>query len=283
MLPLVTALTLALSGSLTVTTTDVGAQRSLPPGAHRVQMLELSLEASCDADISIRSLQLRRRGMGDATDIAGVYLMDGTERITNSRTISSRDGRANLALQNFVLSACERATWTLAVDIADDAAVAGEHRFTLEGIDAPGAMVQQRSSASRLPSTVRGTSRSTVTAIMLPLHRRPLYGDRRTLARIRLDSTGSDDVALTAMTLTNDGSARDGDLRDLVLVTGGGKVLTKNAPQLDGNRLRLVFSPAFVVGRRDERLLELRGNVRASRKRTVEFTVQEEGDIEVMQ
>lgn len=281
MLPLVTALTLALSGSLTVTTTDVGTQRSLPPGAHRVPMLELSLEASCDADISIRSLQLRRRGMGDATDIAGVYLMDGTERITNSRTITSRDGRVNLALQKFTLPACSATVWTVAVDIASSADVGSEHRFTLDGMDVDGADIRIFALPAAAPSTVRGTSRSTVTATMLPLHRRPLYGDRRTLARIRLDSTGSDDVALTAMTLTNDGSARDGDLRDLVLVTGGGKVVTKSAPQLDGDRLRLVFSPAFVVGRRDERLLELRGNVRASRKRTVEFTVQEEGDVEV--
>lgn len=275
---------IAPSPSLTVMVQDTGVVRSVPPGAQRVSMLSLSFEASCDADIMVRGITLRHRGQGASADIAAVYALSGGRRVTAGRSIASRDGRVHLPLRDVVIPACGSMQFVIAADYAADAAVAGEHRFVVASasdIDAPDAMVSLVQSTAGQPMVSTGVPVGSVDIAYLPLHRRPLYGTDRTLARIQLTADGRSDLQILSVTLTNDGSARDDDLQRLSVQSTGAKTLTDTVASMDGDIVHLMFVPPLQMNKNSTKLLELHGDVRASRRRTIDFVVKESSDITV--
>ena len=49
---------------------------------------------------------------------------------------------------------------------------------------------------------------------------------------------------------------------------------------LDTDRVRLSFDPPFLLRRNEERLVELRADVLASRRKTIRIVLEEESDVE---
>jgi hypothetical protein len=267
--------------ALTVEVATV-AQGSIPQGAQRVGMLTVSLAASCASDVSVASLDVRHSGLGSARDLARLYLMEGDRRVSRA-AVPNDKAPTTLRLRSFTVPACETRILTVAADVSASAAAAGEHRLSVEEVraDAPARILSAASSSSAPRATVTpNASASTVAVEFLPVHTSVSYGANRTLARLRLQNDGRRAQSVSAIMFTNDGSARDADLQDLALYSSAGDRVSAVAAALDGSILRLELDPALVLDSRDEKVLELRGDVRASRKRTIEFAIEEPSDVE---
>lgn len=254
---------------------------SVPPGAQRVEMLTLVLSAACSGDVPLHGVTVTHRGMGAIRDIASVSAVIGGQRISRGRALSSADGAVTLTFRPApVVPACGSLTLSVVADVSAAAAVGAEHRMTIGGpadIDAGGAGVTiTQFSAAPVRRTV-GISQGSVSAAFLPLLSRITYGDRRVVARLRLEAEGYDQL-MEAVTLTNDGSARGADLQNLTLETSRGQILAR-LPALDGERAPFVLPSPLLMERGQIFLLTVRADVRASRRRTIAFTLEEPGDL----
>ncbi len=283
MLPLLVSL--AAVPFLTVQQSFVKTTGSVPLGAQRVPVLELTLSASCGADLPVQSVTLSHAGLGNPADIARVYLLRSGQRISRSSVPDARDGHVTVRLRSFVIPSCGKQMLTVAADMTPDAAAGGEHRFVLrqhaDVIAGPGVAVrlEQASVSAAILRTV-GPAQGSLTAVFLSNLLPVSYGADRTLARFRLSADGRDDQRITAITLVNEGTARSIDLQNLFLAGNDRRQLTGVLPSMDHDRVRLVFDPPLIIGKNERRILSLHGDVRAGRRKTIEWTVQETSDIE---
>lgn len=177
--------------------------------------------------------------------------------------------------------ACGTTTVTILANFSSTAAATGEHALTVPSgadIDADGATVQFEVTSTPVVRRTTGVAQGSVTAEFLPLLQRVTYGDHRTVARIRLTADGTYDQEVDAITLTNDGSARNGDLQNLTLETARGEVLAR-LPSLSGYRAPFVLTTPMGLERGAVKVLTVRADVRAGRRRTIDFTLEEPGDL----
>ncbi|MBU0458176.1 hypothetical protein KJ652_05645 [Patescibacteria group bacterium] len=254
---------------------------TIPPGASRVKMLDINMTASCSGEVSIKSIKLVRRGPGDYRDISRVYIVADNRRISPAMPMSRRDGSIMLRVNSFSIPRCETKTITVLVDFSGTASVVGEHRFVLPGatsIVAAASSINVRQIRDTIRQeenrTVAGEQYGEISVTYLPLTTRITYGHRRTFLRFSLKADGLDDHRINAITLTNRGTANKLDLQSLYLP--GSNV----AASLEGDKVRLEFKPPISLKKNQSRLMILRGDVRASRRRTIDFIIEEPGDIE---
>ena len=273
---------LAASGSLTVSQ-SAAVNGSVPKGAQRVPFLSLTLTAGCDGDVTVREVTVAHEGLGDSSDLSRVYVTDGRRRLTRGKTIDASDRTATLRfIPALFIKACESRALTVAADLSPDAASAGEHRLGVESAsDVQTEAAVRLSSQETAPvATVRPKATGTVTARFLNLLQPLRFGNNRTLARFRLEADGESDQDIRAITLTNAGKATDGDLKNLRIQNRKGDVLTNTLAAMDGDLVRLTFDPPLRIGRNDDVLLELKGDAKASKRRTVRFVLEEPSDLE---
>jgi len=255
---------------------------SVPPGAQRVTMLMLNLSASCSGDIFVHGVTVTHGGMGAVRDLSSVYAMSDGQRISRGRALSSGDGSVTLTFRPaLTVPACGEKDLSIMADFSPDAAVTGEHRLSLlssGSIDAGDAIVTLEGSVDAPVRRTAGTEQGSVTTEFLPLLQRITYGDHRIVARLRLTAEGTYDQIVDAITLTNDGSARDGDLQNLTLETSRGQTLARLSSLREHLALFVLTTP-LTMERGQVFLLTVRADVRAGRRRTVGFTLEEPGDL----
>lgn len=265
---------------------QVPAKKSFPAGAQRVSLLEIQLRATCEADVSIDAIEVTRKGLGAASDITSVYAIQGYNRLTNPRQVQ-RNGTARLRFRNFTVPACTTTSVTIAADFSDDAAIASEHWFTIASANAVQTeasvylqATKNRKLNTRKPYTSGGTPVGTISVEYPALTKRVRYGTNQTVARFRLEADNRSHHHVHAITFTNNGSATDGDLQNLVVTTSANQKLSKTAAQLNNDSVRLEFTPPLLLQKNQQRLLTVQADVRASRSRTLQFRIQEPSDIE---
>lgn len=259
---------------------------SVPVGAQSVTMLTVRLEASCARDITLWSLRLHHRGLGNAADIARVYARTGVQRRTRTVVFSAGDETtATLRFRQMKIRACTTESIDILADFSGAAAAGGEHALTLEAkgdvdADAPVRILVNPAGAITVTTPV-GVPAGTVTAELLNVPTPLTYGAARTVARVRLRAdTTRDGHAVTAITFVNDGTARGDDLQNFILESSGHTRLSATVPSLDADRVRVVLDPPLILRRNEVRLVQLLADIRASRRRTVRFLIQEPGDVE---
>ncbi|NOS66794.1 MAG: hypothetical protein HOO67_00265 [Candidatus Peribacteraceae bacterium] len=257
---------------------------SVPLGAQRVALLTLRATASCAADVRIASLTLEHRGLGSPQDIAGVYVFQNGARRSRSAVPSGKKGIATLHLRGITVPACKTMSIDILGDISSNAAASGEHAFSLvwsgNVVTDPVVPVTLNLAGEAASRTIPvGPSIGSVTAESLSLPNTLSYGSARTVARLRLTARGSDQL-ITAITFVNDGSARDAELQNLFLETSGHSRLSPTTASLDGDRVRIELQPPLLVKRNEVRLVQLLGDIRASRRKTVRLIIQQASDIE---
>lgn len=272
---------LAASPSLTVTQSPIAAG-SVPKGAQRVPFLSLAFSASCASDATVSEITLGHAGLGSSVDLSRAYALDAKgRRITRARPIDAEDRSVTLRFAPpLSIDACATVAVTVAADVSPDAAPSGEHLLSLSSAsdvsaDVP---VSVRSPEPAPTAVVRPRSVGTVSVTVEGPRAAQLYGANRILARVRLEADGERDQDISSITLTNSGKATDGDLQNLRL-TRRGVAVTSVAATMDGDLVTLTFEPALRLGRNDEVLLELKGDIRASKRRTVRFVLEEPSDL----
>ncbi len=258
---------------------------SVPIGAQRVTMLTVRFTASCARDVHVAGLKVHHRALGDFRDIERVYAMAGTKRQTRTAPVIGTEGMATLRwFRGLTVKACETISMDIVADFSASAAAAGEHAFAIDSrddvdADAPVRIVVNPAGAPSVTIPVGAVS-GTVTFQYLPLPGTLAYGAARTVARLRLRADSREDQAVSAITFVNEGTARDGDLQNLLLETSGHTILSKTLPALEGDRVRVVLDPPLILTRNGIRQVQLLADIRASRRKTVRLIIQEPGDIE---
>lgn len=268
-------------GALTVEA-EAPKSASVPPGAQRVEMLRLRLEADCSGDVEIDTISVQRRGLGENGDIESVYAVHRGQRVSRARSIGRRDGSVDLNLRGFVLPACEEEDMLILVDFSPNAALAGEHTFALRGISAGGSTVRiehRVGDFTRTRSSTSGRSVGRISVDYLNINRRVRFGQRQLVQRFTLEADNEDDHLLQAITFTNNGSASDTDMQNLYIDFRNRRISTL-AKSLNGDTVRLEFDPPFRLEKNQKLKFGLRADVRASRSRTIQFIIEEESDLE---
>lgn len=267
-------------GSVTVAAQSTGSA-TVPPGAQRVEMLRLRMTAGCNGDVDIHTISLQRRGRGANADIASIYAVHRGKRITRARPVARKDGSVDLNVRNFRVPACEAEDVFIVANFSPTASAAGEHRFELRGIDAAGSTVRIEQHVAA-PNTARRTSGRAVgqiTVDYVPLNRRVRFGERQTVSRFTLKADSKDDHLLQAITFTNNGSASKSDLQNLYIGFRNRRISTL-VPQLDGDTARIQFDPPFLLKKNQRLTFGLHADINAGRSRTIQFVIEETGDLE---
>jgi len=252
----------------------------IPAGATHVKLLPLILHASCEGDVELRYLKLTRRGMGDSTYVTGVYVLDGDTRVTRSGRFSSSGQTVLLGFKNYIVPACKTARLAVAVDLARGTAIGSQFAIAIESA----ADIVSTADKLSAPFPLRSTSAQSVTPApvgQLIVEFRPI-GRVRTvrddvLAKFSVEARDSHHL-ISGITLTNDGSARESDLRNLYLTQMNGRALTSVVTSLTDDAVTLKFMQQYFVRSGQKVSFELHGQAFTSVK-TINFTLEEASDL----
>lgn len=270
-------------GELLVLSTDP-AERTIiaPRGATRVPLLTLKLTTSCDAPVTVTDIRLRHTGRGSADDVTAVYAVSNLRRISRARTFD-QDGSLTLRITRFSVDSCDAEEIEIFGSLSTDAAAAAEHTIVLNGADAiiSSAAVTRTDTEQTAESTVISSpfDPGSVTLTMLPTRVPMNYGSIQTLARMQVSADAEGSHLLRSITLTNEGSARDYNFIDMRIEDRQGNVLSRLAHHMDGRQVTLFFDPMVVLERSQTKVLLLRGEIRTSYARSVNFELEEEADL----
>ena len=269
--------------SLGVMIEPIVTQASIVRGAQRVPFLHVTLESTCGAPTNIDSLTVHHRGRGFASDIGGIYAMADGKRVSRPASFSARTKTAVIRLRGFTIPACGRRTITIMGDISPDAATGGEHSLTVLSKDdiATDAKNITLIAPSSAPSASIAPSQQGVLSVSyLSLPKRITYGTDRTVLRVKLESDSRSSHLIDAITFTNEGKARNADLKNLWIGSTRGERLSNIAPTMDGETVRITFEKPLVLAKNDSVILLLHADTLASRTRTIQFEIAEAADIE---
>ncbi len=257
---------------------------SVARGAQRVPVAAITLAVPCSSEaVNVTSLTIQRTGLGTSSDIARVYLLSGLNRVTRAYPLPSKNEPLVIAVRGMDMEPCASRSLVLAVDFSAQAQTASEHAFRVTAVDAKDATVNITSDARGTLQVGASGTPAVVTAELLPVLTSVTYGRNRTVARMSVAGTAGKDQRITTITLTNNGSASDADLQNLYWVTRTGEKISEVIPQMQGRVARIALDPGLLLEGRDTKLIELRADVRASRKRTIRWELEESADIEAME
>ena len=270
-------------GSLTVHAfLGDGRTFSIPRGGQRIPMLTLQAQASCDADVNISSMNLQRKGLGDRNDITALYAMSSSYRVARPRTITRKDGRAQLRFRNLTIPACEKRTITILADFSEDSAIGGEHRIEFDGIrpiDANGAQVTVHTTIVSTLMRTAGYSSPTISVEPVQISNRITYGDSRIVGKFRLEADRNGSHAITGIRLKNLGTARNADLQNLYIETNADGRISSVVPSMVGDEVFFPIEPPLTIRRGRNKTIQVRADVRSGAQRTIQFGVEESSDV----
>lgn len=283
------AMMVTASQALIVNVHGPATPQSVAPGMQRIPMLTLDLANETKGEVKIETIRVLHRGLGEHRDILGVYLMsESGQRVSDRFAFASNDAFAEIRIwPPLILDVGESMVVLVVGDMAPDAAIAGEHRLWLSsdadvdaGDDTP-VTVLQGSTLSRVLRT-SGVERSVIDVDYPGLNERVRYGKNRLVGRIRLNVDGKSKQAITSLTLTNDGKAQYADLQNIYIESNRGKRLSKILPQLagrSGKTATFTFDKGLLIDGGSSVILNVRADALVSRRKTIQFLVEEPGDV----
>ncbi|MFA6039100.1 MAG: hypothetical protein WCV62_00010 [Candidatus Peribacteraceae bacterium] len=265
----------------TLTVTVIPSAGSVvPQGAQGVPFLTLRLRASCASPVTVSSLTLRHTGKGAASDILRVYAYRENLRISRAVSVPTRNS-FTLRLRPVTVPACGEETLSVLANFSSSARAAGEHRFEVTDVGTQTGVTVHTATPSAA-SPLRVTTHATTPDVKVDfrtVHTSKEYGTRRVVARFLLTGGNAADQRIRSITFTNQGSARNTDMRNLYVETASRTRISSILPSLDGDTARITLEPPLPLSRNQSVLLQLRADVRASRTRTIDWSVEEPSDI----
>ena len=272
-------------GTLTVEVRDSALRTSVPPGSQRVPMSSFVFSASCQSDVLVEGMQVYHRGLGAQQDVLSVYALVDGRRLGRARSITNRDGRVFLRFRRFIIPACGTSTVVLYANFSASASVAGEHRLELRSesdVLASVPVFLRRSSTNDRFVRTSGRTVGSVAFEYVDLTSPIRYGRNRLVSRFRLEADRTDHHLIRSIRMRNLGSAQGMELQNLFLESNRRERLTRVTPFLDGDFVQLVFDPPFLLKKSHKKLFGLRADVRAKSRKTIQFVIEEPGDIDAV-
>lgn len=258
---------------------------TVPKGAYGVVMLSLDLTASCDDSVTIEEMTVLHDGFGDSSDIAGVYVAVDGGRISRRRSLTSSDQTAVLRLtSSLVIPACKTKTVDLVADIDSLADTGGEHSLALEAkTDIQSNAKEVKGSLPAQGNSFKIASVSSGDVTLTYKNVSPSTVDVGTskvkVGKYEISADSEEDQALYSITLEQTGSASDGDITNLRLISTNNTVLTNTVAQATSDYVTLTFDPPRVVLAGESLNVELVGDIVGGAADTVKFELEEESDL----
>jgi len=272
----------SVQGVLTVRESNGGIITSVPRGSQRIPMLTLSLGASCRADVTVDAVNVKRVGLGDRSDITAIYAMSGVRRLSRANSIPRRSGEVQLRLRQFTIPACEQREVDILMDLSPDAAVAGEHRIVLDrpnAIDAGASQVVYQRGQQRVARRTAGYSQGSIEFEYKNTTVNARFGQNQELSKFSLNADNRDSHAISAIRLTNNGTAKSQHIRNLHIDTGRNVRISKILPRMRGDIAYIEFDPPLILKKNQSRVFTLRGDIIGSTYRNIRFVLEESSDI----
>lgn len=254
---------------------------SIPQGAQRVALLQFGLEADCNSDALVESITIKHSGLGATSDVLRVYLGKNGQRISPAVSFSNKESTAILRPESLRISSCSSETLQVLADFSPDAAAGGQHRLTVKHITTSAGFVHLANTSKSIAAETTAGEAEGITATFRALHGSVRYGNNRTVARMQLESDAQFDQRIQSITLTNRGSAHDGDLVNIRLYDGD-KLLAPAVQKMSDDTITFKPDSTFVLRSSQSLLLTVKADVRGRAKRTIDLTVDEPSDIEAV-
>jgi hypothetical protein len=256
---------------------------SIAPGASHVPMLRLRFQAPCSHRVQIISIEVQMIGLGDVRDIEGLYITEDHLRLSRRIAPSTADRRVHLRPRHLTIPSCSSRTIDIAADFVLNATVGGE--FALRIVSSQNIKTDGELPTGNFPLSTNGTVTLEVTPrsagdVVATFLDHPDYiplADNA-LAKFYLEATDAPYQCLQMITLTNDGTAKNDEMRDLYIARIGDTQLTNVVPALDRDRVVLDFLEPYCLEEGKTQLFTLRGRA-WTRKETNAFALEEPSDI----
>lgn len=240
---------------------DTPAAASLPQNAALAEFTKFNVTAASDGAVTIKNLTVTRSGLGEAADISGVYIYDGSTRLTSARTVSATSNTATFSGLNYTVPAGTTKTLSIRATVAD---TSGNHQLGIASasdITTNGASVSGSFPVTGNTMTLTSVSAGVVTfTYQTPANSTLKVGEtQREVAKFKLDANSAEDAVLQAITLTNEGGADANDLRNFKLYQGTTLVAEKATN--DSDTLTLTPTNTLTIGKSTSKTFTLKADI----------------------
>lgn len=258
-------------------------QTSVPKGAQRVALLTLSITAPCSDDVILRHIRLKHEGLGSVQDIDRIYALNGFVRKTSGRSFTS-NGFTTLHFRQTMIPACETMELQIAADFSQNASAGSQHSvrllsaqdFAVRG-DAE-VYLRNMQQVKRVQTQVIAYDTGTVNVEYRRLTTPVRYGKNRIVSRFVLEPDLKHNQKILQLTLTNNGSVQGNELRNIFITNSRREPLSTVISTMDGDKATFFFDN-LVLEKGKSYLFQMRGDVHASSRETVQFIFDEPSDI----
>ncbi|PIR54608.1 hypothetical protein COU74_04935 [Candidatus Peregrinibacteria bacterium CG10_big_fil_rev_8_21_14_0_10_36_19] len=270
------------SGPLTVSAGAEPTAQYLAGSTAYNDVVNVVLKAGAE-DVSVTGFTVLKGGLAADTVVSGVsvFTADGV-RYGNFVSISDKVADISFDSKPIVVKAGQSSTVTVKVNLASTA-TAGTLNFKVTAIDSnakstSGLPIQGRSFSLQDGSNTIGTLAVDSQSISTSTRTVDVGVTDQDVAKFTFTAGSNEGMNVKMLTLLNNGTAADGDVKDVELVDKNGKVLS--TAQLSGKEVVFDFSnsPLFIKEGVTE-TIRVRLDVVDGSSRTVQFNIQNDYDI----
>ncbi len=124
--------TSSATGDVTISeSSSTAAAASLPGGANAVEVFSFDVEAG-NEDATLDSVTLTMTGAGATTNIRNVYLYNGSERLTEARSVNAATRESTFSNIGLAVDAGDTATVTVRVEVSASQVAADTFGFSID-------------------------------------------------------------------------------------------------------------------------------------------------------
>ncbi len=258
---------------------DSPAAQTVPEKANSVVVAKFTFNAASAATLT--DLVLHRVGVGAPSDIANVYLYDGSTRLTSGRSVGTTSNLVEFHSLSVALAAGTPKTLTVKVDIADVTTTGGVHAFEIQDASAVTAGTLSPSAAAwpvrASDFTVGSAAVSTVTVTKGTTPADPTVGEVGAEISSFKIAAGTNDVAVSQIVLLQAGSVSNTDITNLELWVGSEKIA--EAASMTGDKMIFVMSEPYTIAAGVTKTFTVKATVGGRGGRTIRTYMEYASDV----
>lgn len=263
---------------------DTPASATIPSAASNVVLGKYNFTASSDGAVTISSLIFNRSGVGATTDFINLYLYEGSERLTNGRTINSSSNDITFNALNYTVPAGTTKTLSLVGDV--DYNITGNHNFAIASASkvtttaAVSGSFPLTSNTMSISSTYVG--KVTVTKGSNPSNITAGTNDVEA-ASFTLEADSRENISVEQVTIYHAGTVSDSEITGLVLKQGGVTIASVDAISSEGTAT-FVFTTPFVIDKGNSKKFYVYADVSSDARaaQTVKFYMEANSDVKAI-
>lgn len=275
-----TGLTVALAS-------DTPVSASVPKSGTNVKFLALNFTAGSDGSVVLDGFTLRRMGVGSASNFSGVYVYDGSNRLTSARTINSTSNEVTFTGLNTTIPAGSTKKLWVTADIASSITSGQTSNLVLEaankvtttttGVAVSGSFPVTGNMMTFVDVTI-GTLTITKSGSVSPVK---VGQQMAKVSEFKL-AASTEDIDLMRVALYQGGSISRGNLSNFKLrVQGSGSDLATVAAISTKDLVVFELATPYTITQGNDRIFEVYADVAANARTTddIKLYVEETTDI----